>query len=235
MLPRLTNRRDVEDIADFIGLTGSAVWSWTKGHSAALPKLFPKIAKYWRLPESVIFDAAGIPFPSLQEYDAAMEQRETDRRNHRQRERWNANPISQVKPDHLKSPRRLKWDKFHALPEGERDAARRLAASDTTRARQALADGRGSFSRADFYLLCKSWGYCCAYCNRRRSPDVVLTADHLVALASGGSNNIANITPACLSCNSSKQDKDVVEWSAVRGVILAARVLEQYEAQKATT
>ena len=48
----------------------------------------------------------------------------------------------------------------------------------------------------------------CAYCG---SKDI-LTIDHVLALNCGGVEAIWNIAPACLSCNSSKCDRPLLEW-----------------------
>ena len=39
-----------------------------------------------------------------------------------------------------------------------------------------------------------------------------ITADHIVPLARGGRHSIGNLQPLCVSCNSSKNDKLMVEW-----------------------
>ena len=60
-------------------------------------------------------------------------------------------------------------------------------------------------------------GKCCYWCarpfNARRKP----TIDHYVALAKGGRHDDRNIVAACLSCNSSKQDKDPLEFARSKG------------------
>lgn len=57
----------------------------------------------------------------------------------------------------------------------------------------------------------KSAGRQCAYCDRPAE-----TADHLVPLIRGGENTLANLVPACLSCNSSKGARPIEEWRGVR-------------------
>lgn len=52
------------------------------------------------------------------------------------------------------------------------------------------------------------WLNACAYCNTG-GP---VTVDHVLALASGGVDEPANIVPACRRCNSSKQHKPVESW-----------------------
>lgn len=47
----------------------------------------------------------------------------------------------------------------------------------------------------------------CQYCG-----DEANTVDHIVPVSRGGTNDLANLTPACKTCNSSKRDKLVEEW-----------------------
>ncbi|AVH74398.1 HNH endonuclease [Nostoc sp. 'Lobaria pulmonaria (5183) cyanobiont'] len=48
----------------------------------------------------------------------------------------------------------------------------------------------------------------CAYCGKKSS----LTLDHFVPSSQGGPNCLGNLIPACLSCNSSKRDRNPQEW-----------------------
>lgn len=73
-----------------------------------------------------------------------------------------------------------------------------MVASHRYRARKVAA--RGEFTVKEFLLLCKSNNYKCLCCGERKR----LTADHIVPLSRGGSNDISNIQPLCRSCNSRK-------------------------------
>jgi 5-methylcytosine-specific restriction endonuclease McrA len=53
----------------------------------------------------------------------------------------------------------------------------------------------------------------CAYCG---SP--ATTWDHIVPVSKGGSTTPSNVVPACASCNSSKNDRDVAEWMTDKGL-----------------
>ena len=48
----------------------------------------------------------------------------------------------------------------------------------------------------------------CIYCGSNKR----ITLDHVIPISRGGSHGIGNIAPACLSCNSSKSDKTIMEW-----------------------
>lgn len=52
----------------------------------------------------------------------------------------------------------------------------------------------------------------CAYCG----TELPLTKEHFVPLNKGGEYTINNIIPVCLSCNSSKKDKDFFSWYPVQ-------------------
>ena len=49
----------------------------------------------------------------------------------------------------------------------------------------------------------------CAYCGER---DTELEQDHIIPVSKGGKYEMGNIIPACRSCNSSKQNKNIYEW-----------------------
>lgn len=57
----------------------------------------------------------------------------------------------------------------------------------------------------------------CSYCGKPCKP----TRDHFIPIARGGRNDIYNIVPACLPCNTSKGTKnpeEVAQWLADRTI-----------------
>ena len=52
--------------------------------------------------------------------------------------------------------------------------------------------------------------FTCQYCGKK-SPEVVLEADHIVPKAEGGSDDIINLRTSCWACNSGKSDKPLNE------------------------
>lgn len=48
----------------------------------------------------------------------------------------------------------------------------------------------------------------CAYCG----AETKLCREHVVPISKKGLNETQNIVPACISCNSSKKDKDMLDW-----------------------
>lgn len=64
------------------------------------------------------------------------------------------------------------------------------------------------YSEEAFEELCEKAAHGCVYCGEAKP----LTADHKVPVARGGINDISNILPACLSCNSDKCDLTAQEY-----------------------
>lgn len=71
---------------------------------------------------------------------------------------------------------------------------------------------RGSFSREEWSERKFEFGNRCAYCLQL----TVLTLDHVSPLVAGGAHDEGNIVPACLSCNSAKQDKTLLQFLLYR-------------------
>ena len=52
----------------------------------------------------------------------------------------------------------------------------------------------------------------CTYCDEPIEAETSI-GDHVIPLSRGGSHTVDNLVPACLSCNSSKCDKLLSEWT----------------------
>ena len=77
---------------------------------------------------------------------------------------------------------------------------------ETEQRRARLMDAAGSFSKAEWSILKRQYGFRCAYCCKRKK----LTMDHVVPLIRGGRHDKTNIVPACVNCNAQKHTAD---WS----------------------
>lgn len=49
----------------------------------------------------------------------------------------------------------------------------------------------------------------CFYCGESKPR---MTFDHIIPIVKGGNHSIGNLLPACTPCNSSKNDKLLIEW-----------------------
>lgn len=81
----------------------------------------------------------------------------------------------------------------------------KVAASSAVTRHNRLA-APGEFTSRQWLLLCSLYRSRCAACG----SCAPLTPDHIVALARGGSNDIANIQPLCLGCNRRKWVRPIV-------------------------
>lgn len=52
----------------------------------------------------------------------------------------------------------------------------------------------------------------CWYCGKKVSSPEELTIDHIFPRSKGGDNSVDNIYLVCKNCNSSKGNKDIIEW-----------------------
>lgn len=74
------------------------------------------------------------------------------------------------------------------------------------RRRSMVRGGGGSYTENEWNQLVAHYGEKCLCCGR---SDLPLTADHIVPVVRGGSSNIDNIQPLCLSCNVKKATKTI--------------------------
>lgn len=70
------------------------------------------------------------------------------------------------------------------------------------------------FTAAQWQEVLQTFNFHCAYCLKPFSSELPSTQDHMQPLSKGGSHTIANIVPACLSCNSRKRTLTLAEWVA---------------------
>lgn len=72
------------------------------------------------------------------------------------------------------------------------------------------------FSESVWQDRIKEFNYSCAYCLRHESECGPMTMDHMKSLKMGGEHSIENVVPSCSSCNTSKVNKDHIEFENYR-------------------
>lgn len=71
------------------------------------------------------------------------------------------------------------------------------------RRRARMLSNGGSYTQKQWAALCDWFGNACLRCGVTGR----LTVDHVIPIARGGTNDIANLQPLCGSCNSGKKDR----------------------------
>ena len=64
----------------------------------------------------------------------------------------------------------------------------------------------------------------CCYCGAVEP----ISIDHLIPRIRGGGDHADNLVWACISCNSSKSDRDLLEWSQLKGRFPSILLLRRY-------
>ena len=95
--------------------------------------------------------------------------------------------------------------------------------------------GGEDYTTAEWYARMKEYGYKCVYCGAKRDRSLrfgELTLEHVVPMPIGP-NELSNIVPACHRCNSSKGDRDLLDWLKGQDVEkVDSRVYEIYRRYK---
>ncbi len=92
-------------------------------------------------------------------------------------------------------------------------ACKKRAGRARRRAKQFGA--HGTYTWGQVVGLWAQFNKACAYCHTPTELEHI-QAEHVIALARGGANNISNILPSCAPCNSDKRDLTMDEWKADR-------------------
>ena len=128
------------------------------------------------------------------------------RQTHRERSREIQRHYRDRNREHYRQLLR-NWDKRNREKRRATSAAWRKAHPDrhahiSARRRALELAAPGSHTYEEWQALLSEWDHRCAYCGAAGVP---LQRDHVVALALGGSHDIANILPACRTCNARKR------------------------------
>ncbi len=102
------------------------------------------------------------------------------------------------------------------MAEDNPEKVRRAKADNRRKRRAAKHASPGSFTAEEFEALCRSYGIRCLACG---DTEAALEADHVVPLTRGGSDDIGNIQPLCVSCNR-KKFVSIIDYKLKADVLL---------------
>jgi hypothetical protein len=133
------------------------------------------------------------------------EQRKAQRRGSRERNRetaarwWRDN--RELQREYARRGKKLRMARD---PVAER--AKRQAYNQTRKGRK--RKNGGSVAPNDWVRLVRRFNGLCAYCGVQPSTSM----DHVIPLSRGGRHTIGNVLPTCVSCNSTKRNRLLIEW-----------------------
>lgn len=110
---------------------------------------------------------------------------------------WKAN-LSKGRKEYLK---KLNPSYDYRLDSKTREGNKRIR-------RERLRKFGGSHTKEQWESLKKTYNLSCPSC-KRKEPEIKLTRDHIVSLSNSGKDDLENIQPLCVQCNSKKHTKTI--------------------------
>jgi 5-methylcytosine-specific restriction endonuclease McrA len=98
------------------------------------------------------------------------------------------------------------WQQVYMRRYRKTDRGKASAARYDAKRRGAIVSDKG-LDALEWRSILRRYNFCCAYCGKPRTPERVLSRDHVIPVSKGGHHEARNVVPACLRCNSAKRDK----------------------------
>ena len=167
---------------------------------------------------------------SKQWYDSHKEQRAEHDKIYYQEHKERKQETSKIWYQNNREKRLEYWQEYRKSEHGKRAiAAKRF--NDHNR-RRLLKQNQGKGITAEQYKEVMSFfDWKCAYSGEKLKKDT-RTLDHIISLKQGGDHEIWNLVPMTRSLNSSKQEKDMLEWYKEQDCFSEARLAKIYEWQE---
>ncbi len=114
----------------------------------------------------------------------------------------------QKNPDYMKNHYAENKEIYHNNMRKWRMENRNRAAGYSRAYRARKAEVKNDLTEEEWFGIINHFGNSCAYCGNNTD----ITLDHVIPISKGGDHSKNNVVPACMSCNASKQARDVEEW-----------------------
>jgi 5-methylcytosine-specific restriction endonuclease McrA len=126
--------------------------------------------------------------------------------------RWNAKQVLTIAERRREYLRKYKREVRRANHAKWREHRRH----ENARRRARVLGAIGTYSIAEWRALLKKYAYRCLCCGY----EGILTVDHIIPLALGGSNSIDNIQPLCFNCNARK-GATIVDYRPTKPILVS--------------
>ena len=120
--------------------------------------------------------------------------------------------------------------KYRQTPKGE------MIMFNSRQKRRAKEKSQDMYITKEQWIECmKFFGFRCAYSGEYiggKDNQSIRSLDHIESISKGGANEIWNLVPMCKPYNSSKHDRDMLEWYAEQSYFSQERLAKIYEWQE---
>lgn len=167
---------------------------------------------------------------SKQWYDSHKEQRAEHDKIYYQEHKERKQETNKIWYQNNREKRLEHWQEYRKSDHGKQVlAAKRF--NDRNK-RRLLEQNQGKGITSEQYKEVMSFfDWKCAYSGEKLKKDT-RTLDHIISLKQGGDHEIWNLVPMTRSLNSSKQEKDMLEWYKEQDCYSEARLAKIYEWQE---
>ena len=182
----------------------------TKGHSSKCKKCAKTNSKQW--------------------YDSHKEQRAEHDKIYYQEHKERKKEISKIWYQNNREKQLERWQEYRKSDHGKQVIAAKRFNERNRRRLWKQNQGKGITSE-QYKEVMSFFDWKCAYSGEKLKKDT-RTLDHIISLKQGGDHEIWNLVPMTRSLNSSKQEKDMLEWYKEQDCYSEARLSKIYEWQE---
>ena len=182
----------------------------TKGYSSKCKKCECKASKQW--------------------YDSHKEQRAEHDKIYYQEHKERKQETSKIWYQNNREKRLEHWQEYRKSDHGKQVLAAKRFNDHNKRRLLEQNQGKGITSE-QYKEVMSFFDWKCAYSGEKLKKDT-RTLDHIISLKQGGDHEIWNLVPMTRSLNSSKQEKDMLEWYKEQDCYSEARLAKIYEWQE---